>query len=310
MHGHSSAAQQARSRDSARRYDSLCSLCLSFLMCCRLASVPRSFYCRVIFGLCTDAMTSLGISSGNSRITFHTLFAQAIKAVKNSPIHPKLHPLLIASGKSARMGAPKHLLQMPDGRPLYQHHVETLHEACPDVSEVYVSLAEDSPKDDVLRLASLISEARNEQDSPLSPSRPTLKIIYDLEVNESKESAGPAAGLLAAFNAYPDHTWLVVACDYPFITTAALAQLRSLYTPPVICFSNTEGFCEPLLGIWSPTALGHLVENCKKGMSGPSRTVRDLGELATTPTRRPERLLFNANTTSDWAAALETLKHD
>ncbi|KAK4099160.1 hypothetical protein N658DRAFT_525780 [Parathielavia hyrcaniae] len=60
-------------------------------------------------------------------------------------------PLILAGGRSTRMQSPKHLLVMPDGRPLYQHQLDVLAATCPDAPAIYISLAQDSILDDFLR---------------------------------------------------------------------------------------------------------------------------------------------------------------
>lgn len=183
---------------------------------------------------------------------------------------------------------------MPDGSLLYQHQLGLLHTACPEAPVLYVSLAKESPTDLSLRSGSVQSVNRN------------LEILYDLEANETGRSAGPAAGLLAAYRSNPDMTWLVLACDYPLMTSGALMQLKSSYTAPVTCFRNADGFCEPLVGIWSPQALAQLAESHATGRSGPSSVVRELGGLMLVP--ESTMVLWNVNTEEDWGTALERLR--
>ncbi|KFA74409.1 hypothetical protein S40288_03984 [Stachybotrys chartarum IBT 40288] len=203
------------------------------------------------------------------------------------------------------MGTPKHLLLMPDRQPLYQHQVQLLQSICPDSPRVYVSLARDTVKD-----SSLITAAShtNQIPSPASGTA-TIQIIYDLETNESTESAGPASGLLAAYHGNPDATWLVLACDYPFVTAAALQDLQAQYEPPVTCFRNDEGFCEPLVGIWSPSALAHLKRRNDEGCSSPSCAVKELGGRMITPTGS-NLLLCNVNTQTEWRMAYSKLEEE
>lgn len=201
------------------------------------------------------------------------------------------------------MGTPKHLLLTPDGQPLYQHHVQLLHSVCPDSPRVYVSLAHDTVKD-----SSLTTAASHPTQTPTSASGTAIiEIIHDLQINESNESAGPASGLLAAYHAKPDATWLVLACDYPFVTAAALQDLRAQYEPPVTCFRNDEGFCEPLVGIWSPSALAHLKRRNDEGCSSPSRVVKELDGRMVTPTGS-DLLLCNVNTQAEWKTAYSKLE--
>ncbi|KAK4040421.1 molybdenum cofactor biosynthesis bifunctional protein [Parachaetomium inaequale] len=208
-------------------------------------------------------------------------------------------PLILAGGKSTRMNSPKHLLPMPDGRPLYQHQIDLLARTCPDAPTVYISLAQDSQLDDYLRTLPTTSTTTT---TPLTNSTPTthiqheddvrarVRIIPDLTSNPSPSSAGPASGLLAAYTYDPSKTWLVIPCDHPLLTPAALQHLCAAYEPPVTCFRNADGFCEPLVGVWGPEGLRALADAVeeragggeggggggKRGI-GPSRVVRGLG---------------------------------
>ncbi|RYP57938.1 hypothetical protein DL770_010543 [Monosporascus sp. CRB-9-2] len=212
-------------------------------------------------------------------------------------------PLILAGGKSTRMGSPKHLLKLPNGKPLYQHQVDVLRAVLPG-SKVYISLAQESPLDEALQSARRDSEKSK---APNGPEDGGLEVIFDSNVNSSAESNGPAEGLLSAYNACPDATWLVVACDYPYITSSMLQHLIGSYNPPVTCFRNSEGFCEPLLGIWSPAALERLAENVARGKSGPAATVRELkGTLLSVP-EGCDAWLVDVNRQADWEAALEKL---
>ncbi|KAF5000049.1 hypothetical protein FGRMN_2060 [Fusarium graminum] len=111
-----------------------------------------------------------------------------------------LKPLILAGGKSTRMGSPKHLLLMPDGRPLYRHQIDVLRGACPKAKTIYVSLAQDSEMDEYL-------EDNNTTSHGVNGGENNIGIIFDTEISEAEESKGPAAGLLAAFEHDPQATW-------------------------------------------------------------------------------------------------------
>lgn len=213
-----------------------------------------------------------------------------------------IKPLILAGGKSTRMGSPKHLLPMPNGRALYQHQIEVLRKACPEAETVYISLDQDSEIDDLLQNASKASYEA-------TPGENSMEIILDLESSQVDQSKGPAAGLLAAYESDSEATWLVLACDYPCITPSALQELQERYKPPVTCFKNHEGFCEPLLGIWSPEAIIHLKENCKAGKLSPSKAVSELGGCTYLP-NDSEALLRNVNIRSEWEDALRSLRDE
>ncbi|SPQ25720.1 b18cd0c0-f4ad-4005-8551-9f0e2e92d569 [Thermothielavioides terrestris] len=156
-------------------------------------------------------------------------------------------PLLLAGGKSTRMGSPKHLLPMPDGRPLYQHQLDLLARACPDAPTIYISLAQDSPLDRFLQSLTPSQDPPSPPTSPRpttappapasapnpNPNKPSIALLRDARPNPAARSAGPAAGLLAAFRARPAATWLVLAVDYPLLTPGMLRALCAAYAPPV-----------------------------------------------------------------------------
>lgn len=193
-------------------------------------------------------------------------------------------PLLLAGGHSSRFGSPKHHAIWTDGRPLYTHMLELIKEACSDASDIFVSLRDPSNINEKITWGE------------------RFQLIYDTTRDSDENDIGPAAGLLAAHAARPDAHWLIVACDYPLISTATLMQLRDEYQEPLTCFQNIDGFPEPLLAIWSPLALRHLVENVGKGILGPSKALRDLQGKTIVPAN--ELWLRNTNTQAEFQEAI------
>lgn len=167
-----------------------------------------------------------------------------------------IKPLLIAGGFSTGTGTPKHLMPHNDGRPLYQHTLEHLINALPLTDTFYISLRDEDQTSD-LDLAGSHKISKH------------VEPIYD----PTSVPVGPAAGLIAAHICAPSATWLIVGCDCPLLTAHTLQQLVQEYVPPVTCFGNGRGFLEPLLVVWSPQALGRLVENVAAGKCGPGMTV-------------------------------------
>ena len=206
-----------------------------------------------------------------------------------------LKPLLIAGGLSTRMGTAKHLLACEDGRSLYQHTLEQLHIACPKAEILYISLRDES------QLASLDLDHARLNLPPIQP-------LYDDDdstrpASASGKSQGPAAGLLAAYEYSPVTTWLVAGCDYPLLTASAFQRLIQEYVRPVTCYSNAQGYCEPLLAIWGPAALKRLQDNVARGKLGPSNVIREMGGKMIRP--EDESWIMGANTKEEWDAAME-----
>ncbi len=74
---------------------------------------------------------------------------------------------------------------------------------------------------------------------------------------------GPTGGILSAFHKYPYASWMVVACDMPFINLETITDLVNNRNPYRLatCFYNGEKkWPEPLCAIYEPKAmlkLGH-----------------------------------------------------
>ncbi|RJE23111.1 hypothetical protein PHISCL_04558 [Aspergillus sclerotialis] len=220
----------------------------------------------------------------------------------------ELKPLLLAGGCSSRMGKPKELLLLPSGQPMYMHLLSILHQACPESETVYFSqrdrkATEALMNDDRITYVSDNNMIIHSIDRTSMP----VRVIHDYKDDSKNNVAiGPAAGLLAAHHQYPDATWLVAACDYPLLCPSALLQLRDEVSDSVTCFCNEDGFCEPLLGIWTPKALRMLEENVQRGIFGPSSIPRQHQGKLIRP--RESQWLFNANTPVEWERAIELMK--
>jgi len=199
-----------------------------------------------------------------------------------------MNVLLLAGGESTRMGTPKHTLHVHGGKPVYVHLLEQLIAACPD-ADVYMSLRE---KHQRINIQTTIL------------GRP-VRLIYDVDaqLDASLSPIGPATGLLAAYSTDPVACWLVLACDYPLMSTRELQALCAVYKDPLTCFMNAEGFFEPFVGIWSPTALEQLKKNVQSGVTGPVRVVKMIGGKGVKAI--DEQSLFNTNTRDEWDAAME-----
>ena len=135
-----------------------------------------------------------------------------------------LFGLILAGGKSRRMGHDKALLQR--GGQSQLSYLAALLEHCTD--RVFVS-------------------ARSDQRS--DPERGRFATITDLY-----EDIGPVAGILSAMDTYPDADWLVVACDLPNIDAQTLEYLMAGRSPdrPFTAYVSThDGLPEPLCAIYA-----------------------------------------------------------
>lgn len=119
------------------------------------------------------------------------------------------------------MGTPKHLIEQ-NGRTWIERTVAMLRQT---VSQVVIAGAGDLP-------ASLVDTVR---------------------VDDLSDLAGPLAGILAVFRAYPQVSWLVVACDLPDMQGEALQWLLDCRGPEVLAVMPElagDGRIEPLLAYY------------------------------------------------------------
>lgn len=230
---------------------------------------------------------------------------------------PTVKPLLLAGGPSTRLGFPKHLLRMPDGRPLYQHQLDRLHRACPGADALYVSLSRSSVLDGFLRdVARPLLPRGNATPGPIAT-------IYDRDYHRDQEqeaaALGPAAGLLAAHEADPDAAWLVLACDYALLTDDALARVRDLHEGDLTCMRRPGGEPEPLVGVWSPEALRELAARARSGQLGGNddddeaalrSVVAKCGGLVVDAPEPRAKVMRSVETEADWREVYKLASED
>lgn len=200
-----------------------------------------------------------------------------MKPVSNN--HIPLCGLVLAGGRSSRMGTDKASLRHADGRALAKRTHELLVEA--GCESVMLSL-------------------RAGQDIPAGfPSESSALIIRDPQ----GESAGPLTGILAALRQQPAARWLAVACDLPRLDVATLRALISAHQrgEAFVAFrSEHDGLPEPLCALYAPEAVSLL----ESALAAEQRCPRKI--LITHNCRLLEPVspgsLDNANTPEDWAA--------
>jgi molybdopterin-guanine dinucleotide biosynthesis protein A len=189
------------------------------------------------------------------------------------------------------MGTAKHLLAFLNDEPMYIHLLTRIMDLGPIVQGLFLSMHDPGIQ---FKMDGIIVKDKS------------VGLIYDTPYGPSAAQAvdiGPAAGLLAAHQHDPRCTWLVLACDYPLISRTELQLLLDNYDGRLTCFKNAEGWIEPLIGLWSPEALGRLRTNVANGKTGPKTVVQDLNSNLIFP--KDERSLFNANTMQEWDDALK-----
>ncbi|RAL09414.1 molybdenum cofactor guanylyltransferase, partial [Aspergillus homomorphus CBS 101889] len=209
--------------------------------------------------------------------------------------------LILAGGTSSRMKTRKELLSFQGDVPMYRQLIAVLHDALPESDTIYLSMRSKAASQ---ALPDITTYGTDSFGLEIHHKKLCVQIIYDDNASgDDGSDIGPAAGLLAAYRHDPKAKWLVIACDYPFLTTNALRQLlRHSEEAPVVCFENQEGWYEPLLALWTPQALRLLASNVQKGILGPKSAIKAVQGCGIRPL--DERWLFNTNNRTEWQRAL------
>src|SRR5271166_6951468 len=189
-----------------------------------------------------------------------------------------LYGLILAGGSSSRMQRDKASLEY-----LGQSQLDRSFElACRHVLPVFVSVRADQSGES---------------------ARAHKPLIID-----SIEGAGPIAGIRSAFARFGDVAWLVLACDLPFLTDAALAHLLQERDPAAVATayrSAHDGLPEPLCAIWEPAAGPALASYQDAGGRCPRKFL--IRQAVPLLDLEDSRALDNVNTPEEYAQALAEL---
>ena len=135
------------------------------------------------------------------------------------------------------------------------------------------------------------------------PARARHPMIVDSIAGE-----GPIVGIRSALAAHPQVAWLVLACDLPFLSDAALSQLLRERDPTAVATayrSAHDGLPEPLCAIWEPAAAAALAAYEAEGGRCPRKfLIRQAVPLLEPKDRRA---LDNVNTPEEYSRALASL---
>lgn len=189
---------------------------------------------------------------------------------------PPLRGLVLAGGKSVRMGTDKGLITY-HGKPQREYVADLLAPYC---TEVFISCRPDQTHE------------------MAAPYQALPDSFLDL---------GPYSAILSAFRAFPDSAWLVVACDLPLLngeTLAFLAANRNSANMATAFHSPDNEFPEPLIAIWEPKSYQTLLQFLAQGYSCPRKVlINNNVHLLQAP---DNRTLTNVNTPEESA---EVRKH-
>jgi len=199
--------------------------------------------------------------------------------MSSSPPLVPVYGLVLAGGRSTRMHRDKAALRY-HGRTQLEWAMELIE---PHVERAFVSVRAEQ-RDDPMR-------ARFEQ------------------IVDTQESLGPIAGIVAAQARYPQVTWLVLACDLPFLDGSTLEHLlkaRAAHRQATAYRSSHDGLPEPLCALYEPSSREALIAYIAAGKTCPRQfLVGSDVELLQQP--RPSSL-DNINTPEEYGSALATLR--
>lgn len=159
---------------------------------------------------------------------------------------PVLNGLVLAGGKSERMGVDKGTVNW-HGKEQRYYMADMLKGFCHDV---------------------FISCRNEQQQGEIADEYQTLTDTFT--------GLGPYGAILSAFRYNPDAAWLVIACDMPLVDGNILQHLidnRSTQHLATTYYSDATGFPEPLITIWEPKAYPALLQFLAQGYSCPRKVL-------------------------------------
>lgn len=187
---------------------------------------------------------------------------------------PKLYGLVLAGGKSTRMGTDKGLLNY-HGKPQQEFLYELLDKVC---DQAFLSLRKDQNQ-------SILND---------------FKVVVD-----NNEYRGPFNGILSAHKMHPEVAWLVLACDLPLLDLQSIKTLvksRNARQLATSFATNQSGLPEPLITIWEPKGLLKAIKHLSSAESiCPRKFLINSDIKLVTPER--DELLYNANSLEDYQFA-------
>jgi molybdopterin-guanine dinucleotide biosynthesis protein A len=138
--------------------------------------------------------------------------------------------LILAAGKSSRMKVDKAFISYHE-KPQFEHAANQL---LPFANKVIISGKENAAYEN-----------------------------YEVVLDQKEfQNNGPISGLLSALKFYPNASFFLLGCDYPYVSNESLKILNDkfLESNKSVCFiNNTNGYLEPLVAIYSSEDLKKLM---------------------------------------------------
>lgn len=191
--------------------------------------------------------------------------------------NPPLNGLVLAGGKSVRMGESKAQMNW-HGKAQQYYVADMLESFC---ASVYISCKADQKQH--------------------------LDQAYQ-GLSDSFLNMGPSGGILSALRYQRDCAWLVVACDLPLLNQETLAFLVENRSPQRIATtyeSPHDGLPEPLITIWEPGSYMTLLTSLGRGITCPRKVLINADVHILKPVDK--KALMNVNTPAQASEARDIL---
>ncbi|AQX03068.1 NTP transferase domain-containing protein [Elizabethkingia anophelis] len=192
---------------------------------------------------------------------------------------PSINGLVLAGGKSTRMGTAKDLMNW-HGKEQRYFAADLLTPFC---DEVFISCRQDQ----------------------LENFDTSYNALTDTFLN-----MGPFGGILSALRSQRDKAWLVVACDLPLLDKNSLSFLTASRNSEKVATtyeSPFDGLPEPLITIWEPKSYPLLLNFLGIGNTCPRKVLINSDTLIIKP-QNPDALM-NVNTPEDATKAQQVLNN-
>jgi molybdopterin-guanine dinucleotide biosynthesis protein A len=189
---------------------------------------------------------------------------------------PPLYGLVLAGGKSQRMGRDK-------GQINYHGQAQRIY-----MADILNKFCEKT-------FLSVRAKEENTENYPF--------------LIDSFTGLGPFGAITSAFRQAPNAAWLVVACDLPLLDEATLATLVHNRNPSSVATafnSPVNEFPEPLICIWEPKSYPILMQFLTQGFSCPRKVLIN-SDVALLDAPNGEKLM-NVNRPEEMEQALAFIK--
>ena len=193
---------------------------------------------------------------------------------KLSTTKPALKALILAGGKSTRMGKDKSQIKYYN-----KSQEDHLSDICKDLGlNTYISKAYGYPGD-------------------------SSAIIKDKMID-----MGPFGAIISAMIEDPDAAWLAIACDLPHLNSSILQRLvneRNSSKVATAFQSANKKFPEPLITIYEPRAFPRFLKFLSLGYACPRKVL--INSDIKTITLEEEQYIENVNTPEDYQSAISKI---